>query len=187
MIKIGEKVPEFETDVFHDEQIKKVKLADFKGKWLVVIFYPADFTFVCPTELEEAALLYEEFKKLGAEIMSVSTDTGYVHKAWHDISPAIRKIKYPMAADPTGRLSRMFGTYMEDTGLALRGTFIISPDGTLKAYEMNDLSIGRSAEETLRKLQAAKFVAENNGQVCPANWKPGKQAMKPGLELVGKI
>ena len=187
MLKIGEKVPDFETDAFQNEEIKKVKLSDFKGRWLVVMFYPADFTFVCPTELEEAALLYDEFKKLGAEIMSVSTDTGYVHKAWHDTSPAIKKIKYPMAADPTGKLSRLFGTYMEDTGLALRGTFIIDPEGVLKAYEMHDLSIGRSAQETLRKLQAAKFVSENSGQVCPAGWKPGAKTLKPGLDLVGKI
>ena len=187
MLTIGQKIPDFEMDAFQNEEIKKVKLADYKGKWLVVMFYPADFTFVCPTELEEAAMLYDDFKKNGAELVSVSTDTAFVHKAWHDTSPAIKKIKYPMAADPTGKVSRLFGTYMEDTGLALRGTFIIDPVGVLRAFEMNELGIGRSAKETLRKLQAAKFISENNGQVCPASWTPGAKTLKPGLDLVGKI
>ena len=187
MLNIGEKVPDFEMDAFQNNEIKKVKSSDFKGKWLVVIFYPADFTFVCPTELEEAAELHEEFRKTGAEILSVSTDTAYVHNAWHDVSPAIKKINYPMGADPTGKVSRLFGTYMENTGLALRGTFIIDPQGVLRAYEMNELGVGRSSHETLRKLQAAKFITENSGQVCPASWKPGAKTLKPGLDLVGKI
>jgi len=187
MIEIGQKVPDFELDAFHDEKIKKIKLSDYNGKWLVMIFYPADFTFVCPTELEEAADYYDEFKKLGAEILSISTDTAFVHKAWHDSSPAIKKIKFPMLSDPTGKLSRAFGTYMENDGCSLRGTFIIDPDGIVKAFEMHDNSIGRSAKELLRKLQAAKFVRENKGLVCPASWEPGKKTLKPGLDLVGKI
>ena len=186
-LKIGEQVPDFEVEAYHEDKIKKLRLTDFKGKWLVVVFYPADFTFVCPTELEDAADKYEEFKKLGAEVLSVSTDTAFVHKAWHDASPAIQKVKFPMVADPTGQLSKAFGTYLDNLGLALRGSFVIDPDGVLKAYEMHDLPIGRSAEELLRKVQAAKFVRENSDQVCPSNWKPGAKTLKPGLDLVGKI
>lgn len=187
MVKIGEKISDFVLDVFHEEQIKKIKLSGYKGKWLILFFYPADFTFVCPTELEELAENYSEIKKLGAEVLSVSTDTAFVHKAWHDNSPAIRKVKFPMAADPTGKLCREFGTYIEDEGLSLRGTFIVDPDGVLKTLEIHDNSIGRSAAELLRKLQAAKFVREHKGNVCPASWKPGKKTLKPGLKLVGKI
>ena len=187
MIQIDQEIPDFDLEAFHNEEIKRVKLSDYRGKWLVLIFYPADFTFICPTELEEAANYYEEFKKLGAEILSISTDTVYVHKAWHDQSPAISKVKYPMLADPTGRLCREFGTYLEEEGLSLRGSFIIDPDGILTAFEIHDNSIGRSAKELLRKLQAAVFVRENQGQVCPASWEPGEETLTPGLDLVGKI
>ncbi|MBS3152790.1 redoxin domain-containing protein [Candidatus Woesearchaeota archaeon] len=187
MVKIGEKVLDFELKAFHNEKEKIVKLSALKGKWIVLLFYPADFTFICPTELEEAAMHYEEFRKLGAEILSISTDTVFVHKAWHDHSPAIKKIKYPMLADPTGKVCREFGTYIEDEGLSLRGTFIIDPDGILKAMDIHDNSIGRSTKEILRKLQAAKFVRENKGLVCPVSWEPGKKVLKPGLDLVGKI
>ncbi len=187
MIKIGEKVLDFELDAFHEDKLKKLKLSDYKGKWLVLFFYPADFTFICPTELEELAEHYSEIKKIGAEVLSVSTDTAFAHKAWHDTSPAIKKVKFPMAADPTGKLCREFGTYIEEEGLSLRGTFIINPDSILKALEINDNSIGRSASELLRKLQASKFVKEHKGEVCPASWKPGKKTLKPGINLVGKI
>ena len=187
MVAINQKVQDFQVDVYHHNEIKKVKIADYKGKWLVLIFYPADFTFVCPTELEDAAKNYEEYKKAGAEILSVSTDTVYVHKAWHDVSPSIKKVQYPMIADPTGKLCREFGTYNEENGLSYRGSFIIDPDGVLKAFEIHDNAIGRSAKEILRKLQAAKFVRENKGEVCPANWEPGKGSLKPSLDLVGKI
>jgi len=187
MISIGQKIPDSELEAYQDEEIKKIKLSDYNGKWLVLLFYPADFTFVCPTELEEAANYYESFKKEGAEILSVSTDTAFVHKAWHDTSPAIAKVKYPMVADHTGKLCREFGTYIESEGLSLRGTFIIDPDGILKAMDVHDNAIGRSAKEILRKLQAAKFVREHKGLVCPASWEPGKETLKPGLELVGKI
>jgi peroxiredoxin (alkyl hydroperoxide reductase subunit C) len=187
MVQINEKVQDFELDAYVNDDIKKVKLSKLKGKWVVLVFYPADFTFVCPTELEELADHYGEFKKLGAEVLSVSTDTAFVHKAWHDHSPTIKKIKYPMLADPAGKLSRYFGTYIEDEGLSLRGTFIINPEGVLKAMEVNDNSIGRSAAELLRKLTAAKFVNEHAGLVCPASWTPGKKTLKPGLDLVGKI
>jgi peroxiredoxin len=187
MAKVGQKVEDFELEVFHKDDIKKVKLSDYKGKWLVLLFYSADFTFICPTELEEAADHYSEFKEVGPEIVSISTDSTFVHKAWHDQSPAVRKIQYPMAADPAGRLCRYFDTYLEKEGVSLRGTFIIDPDGILKAMEIHDNSIGRSAEEILRKLQAAIFVRGHEGEVCPAGWRPGKKTLTPGLDLVGRI
>ncbi len=187
MLKIGEKVPDFESDAYYGGDTKKIKLSDYRGKWVVILFYPADFTFVCPTELEEAADYHSSFEEIGAELLSASTDTVFVHKAWHDNSPAIKKIQYPMLADPTGNLCRMFGTYIDHEGLSLRGTFIIDPDGVLKSYEIHDNSIGRSTREILRKLQAAKFVRESDGLVCPASWEPGKKTLKPGMDLVGKI
>ena len=187
MININTSVPDFELDAFIKKEIKKIKLSDYKGKWVVLIFYPADFTFVCPTELEDAQTFYKEVKGLGGEIMSVSTDTAFVHKAWHDHSPSISKIQYPMLADPTGNVSEMFGTYIESEGLSLRGTFIIDPDGVLKTVEIHDNNIGRSAKEMVRKLQAAKFVREHKGNVCPANWEPGADVLTPGIDLIGKI
>mgnify|MGYP001220247185 FL=1 len=187
-MQIGNQIPDLSLEAFHEEQIKKINLSDYKGKWLILLFYPADFTFVCPTELEEAALMYEEFKKLDAEILSVSTDTVFVHKAWHDNSEAIKKIKYPMVADPTGNMCREFGTYIEKEGLSYRATFIVDPDQKVVAYDVHDNSIGRSAHEILRKLQAADFVRKNDGAlVCPASWKPGEKTLKPGLDLIGKI
>lgn len=190
MLKIGQTIQDFERDAYLGDEIKKINSAGYRGRWLILIFYPADFTFICPTELEEAASHYEELKKLGAEVMSVSTDTAFVHKAWHDASPAIAKISFPMLADPSGNLCRYFSTYIEegdDAGLSLRGTFIIDPDGVLKTIEIHDNSIGRSAKELVRKLQAAVFVREHKGQVCPASWEPGKDTLTPGVDLVGKI
>ena len=187
MFKIGGKIPDFEIKAYHEDQEKTLKLSDYRGKWLLLLFYPADFTFICPTELSEAADHYPEFQALGAEIMSVSTDTVFVHKAWHDESPAIKKVRFPMLADPTGNMCRAFGTYIEGEGLSLRATFIIDPDGVLKAMEIHDNSIGRSALEILRKLQAAKYVREHGGEVCPASWEPGKDTLHPGLDLVGKL
>jgi peroxiredoxin (alkyl hydroperoxide reductase subunit C) len=187
MVKINAKIPDMALMAFHDGEEKTVTLSDYRGKWLVLFFYPADFTFVCPTELEEMADMYEEFRKYGAEVLSVSTDTHYVHKAWADASKAIAKIKYPMLADPTGKLARAFGTYIDDEGVSLRATFIIDPDGVLKSFEMNDNSLGRAGGETLRKLKAARYVRENPGEVCPASWEPGDDVLKPGLELVGKL
>jgi len=187
MVRIGQKIEDFTFEYFQNLDIKKGNLSDYRGKWLVLLFYPADFTFVCPTELEDAAARYDEFRESGAEILSISTDTVYVHKAWHDQSPAISKIQYPMVADPAAKLCRYFGTYMDDIGLSLRGTFIIDPNGVLKALDIHDNSIGRNADEILRKLQAAVFVFGHEGEVCPANWRPGKKTLKPGLDLVGKI
>lgn len=184
---IGKKVENISFAVFHENEFKDVSLADYTGKWLILFFYPADFTFVCPTELQELAGLYEEFKKEDAEILSVSTDTKFVHKAWHDSSEAIKLVNFPMAADPTGNLAKMFGVYIPAEGLALRGTFIISPEGEVKSIEVNDNSIGRSGRELLRKLRAAKFVSEHDGLVCPASWEPGADTLEPGIDLVGKI
>jgi len=187
MIKINNPAPDFSLDAFHDGQLTKVHLSDYRGKWVVLFFYPADFTFVCPTELGDLADNYGRLRELGAEVLSASTDTAFVHKAWHDESATIRKITFPMLADPTGRLSRDYGVLIEEEGLALRGTFLIDPDGVIKAFEVHDNSIGRSSEELIRKLQAAQFVREHGGEVCPANWKPGGETLKPGLDLVGKI
>jgi peroxiredoxin (alkyl hydroperoxide reductase subunit C) len=187
MLKIGEKVPNFQFDAYHDNQFKTMSLDEFKGKWLVLLFYPADFTFVCPTELEEAANYYPEFQKAGAELVSFSTDTKYTHLAWHDTSKAIGKIKYPMGADPTGTICKAFGTYIDDAGLSLRGTFIIDPDGVLKTIDIHDNSIGRSSKEILRRVKAADYVRKNPAEVCPASWEPGAETLKPGEDLVGKI
>ena len=173
--------------LFRSDAETKVKLSSYKGKWLVLLFYPADFTFICPTELEEAAGLYDDFKKEGAEIISVSTDTVFAHKAWHDNSPSIKKIKFPMASDSTGKVCREFGTYIDNEGLSLRATFIIDPDGVLKYSEIHDNSIGRNSNETLRKLKAAAFVRSHKGMVCPASWQPGSKTLKPGMDIVGKI
>lgn len=186
-IAIGQTVPDLEFEYFQDESFRKMKFSDLRGKWAVVVFYPADFTFVCPTELEELSHHYEAFKALGAEVLSVSTDTVFVHKAWHDFSPAIKQIAYPMVADPTAKLAKAFGVYLPEEGVALRGTFIIDAEGIVQAIEINSNSIGRNALETLRKLEAAIFVKEHPGQVCPANWKKGEKTLKPGIDLVGKI
>ncbi len=185
-MKINEKVEDFKTNAFYNGELKELNTADYSGKWKIFFFYPADFTFVCPTELGEMADYYEDFKKEGAEIFSVSTDTEFVHLAWYNDSPTIKKVKYPMLADPTGKISKDFGVYIDEAGLALRGTFVVDPDGILKLSEVNDLGIGRSASELLRKLRAAKHVREF-GEVCPASWEPGDKTLIPGMDLVGKI
>ena len=187
MSLINTPVLPFKAMAYHNGSFTEVTQDTLKGKWSVFVFYPADFTFVCPTELEDLADNYAEFQKLGAEIYSVSTDTHFTHKAWHDTSDTIRKIRFPMLADPTGALSRNFQVMIEDEGLALRGTFIINPQGQIKAMEVNDNGIGRDAKELLRRLKAAKYVAEHPGEVCPAKWQEGAETLKPSLDLVGKI
>jgi peroxiredoxin (alkyl hydroperoxide reductase subunit C) len=187
MIRIGEQIPDFSVKALVDGEIQTVTPADYAGKWLVMVFYPADFTFICPTELQEAAALSDEFAKLDAQIVSVSTDTVWTHKAWKDQSPSIAQVNYPMLADPTGNLCRAFGTYIEGEGVSLRGTFIIDPDGKLASLEVQDNSVGRSMHETLRKLAAAAFVRAHEGQVCPAGWRPGGETLRPGLDLVGQL
>lgn len=184
---INSKVKEFRVQAYHNEDFREVTQEDLKGKWSIIFFYPADFTFVCPTELEDMANKYGEFQKLGVEVYSVSTDTHFTHKAWHDASDTIKKIKYPMLADPTGKLSRDFGVYIEEEGLAYRGTFLINPEGEIKLAEVNDNGIGRNADELLRKVKAAQYIAANPDEVCPAKWEEGAATLKPGLDLVGKI
>ncbi|MEN0058070.1 MAG: alkyl hydroperoxide reductase subunit C [Bdellovibrio sp.] len=184
---INTKVPDFKVQAYHHNDFKTVTQNDLKGKWSIFFFYPADFTFVCPTELGDMADKYAEFQKLGVEVYGVSTDTHFTHKAWHDASETIKKIKYPMLADPTGYLSRAFGVYIEEEGLAYRGTFLVNPAGEIKLAEVQDNGIGRNADELFRKVQAAQYIAANPGEVCPAKWTPGKGTLKPGLDLVGKI
>lgn len=187
MLGIGEKIPNFKAKIFHEGQFKDITEKDLLGKWSVLFFYPADFTFVCPTELGDMADKYEELKKMGVEVYSVSTDTHFTHKAWHDASETIKKIKYPMLADPTGHLTKALGVYIAEEGLALRGTFLFNPEGILKIIEVNDNGIGRNADELVRKIQAAQFIAKNPNEVCPAKWKPGAETLTPALDLVGKI
>ena len=186
MSLINKKVSDFTVQAYHNGEFKEVTLESMKGHWSVVVFYPADFTFVCPTELGELADNYAKFKEAGCEVYSVSTDTHFVHKAWADASETIAKIQYPMLADPTGKLARDFEVMIEE-GLALRGSFVINPEGEIKAYEVHDNGIGRNAEELLRKVQAAQFVAEHGDQVCPAKWQPGEETLVPSLDLVGKL
>ena len=184
---INQHAPEFSVQAFQNGEFKTVSNKDIEGKWALFFFYPADFTFVCPTELEDLADKYEQLKEMGVEVFSVSTDTHFVHKAWHDASETIKKIKYTMLGDPTGSLSRGFGVYIEDEGLAYRGTFLVNPEGLIKVAEIQDNNIGRNADELVRKLEAAQFVATHNGEVCPAKWKKGGKTLKPSIDLVGKI
>ncbi len=187
MSMIDKEVSEFTAQAYHDEQFKTVTKADILGKWSVFFFYPADFTFVCPTELEDLAEKYKEFKAAGCEIYAVSSDTQFVHKAWHDASETIKKIDYYMLADPTHALAEDFDVYIEAEGLAERGTFIVNPEGKIVAYEVNAGNVGRNADELLRRLQACQFVAEHGNEVCPAKWRPGQNTLKPGIDLVGKL
>ncbi|MEC5216590.1 peroxiredoxin [Actimicrobium sp. GrIS 1.19] len=187
MSLINTKVKPFSVTAFHNGAFVPVTDADLKGKWSVFVFYPADFTFVCPTELGDLADHYATFKSMGVEIYSVSTDTHFTHKAWHDTSDTISKITYPMLADPTGTLTRNFDVMIEEEGLALRGTFVVNPDGDIKLCEIHDNGIGRDASELLRKVQAAQYIAAHPGEVCPAKWTPGAATLAPSLDLVGKI
>jgi len=187
MSLIGKEVSDFTVKAFVNGEFKDISKSDLLGKWSVFVFYPADFTFVCPTELEDLADHYEEFKKAGVEVYSVSTDSHFVHKAWHDASDTIKKIKFPMLADPTGKLSRDFDVYLEDEGMALRGSFVINPSGKIVAYEVHADNIGRDASELLRKVQAAQYVEKHGNQVCPAKWRPGDETLEPSIDLVGKL
>lgn len=187
MSLIKTEVKPFKATAYHNGEFVPVSEASLKGKWSVVFFYPADFTFVCPTELGDLADNYAEFKKLGVEIYAVSTDTHFTHKAWHDTSDTIRKIQYPMIGDPTLNISRNFEVLIEEEGMAERGTFVIDPQGQIQIIELNADSIGRDAGELLRKVRAAQYVAAHPGEVCPAKWKEGEATLKPSLDLVGKI
>lgn len=187
MSLINTEVKPFKATAYHNGKFVPVSNEDLKGKWSVFVFYPADFTFVCPTELGDLADQYAAFKDLGVEIYGVSTDTHFTHKAWHDTSDTIAKVKYPLIGDPTGTLTRNFDVMIEEEGLALRGTFVIDPQGKIKLCEIHDNGIGRDAKELLRKVQAAQYVASHPGEVCPAKWTPGAKTLAPSLDLVGKI
>jgi peroxiredoxin (alkyl hydroperoxide reductase subunit C) len=187
MSLINTEVKPFAATAYHNGKFVPVTQEDLKGKWSVVFFYPADFTFVCPTELGDLADNYAEFQKLGVEIYGVSTDTHFTHKAWHDTSDTIGKVQYPLVGDPTGAITRNFDVMIEEEGLALRGTFVINPEGQIKLCEVHDNGIGRDAKELLRKVQAAQYVANHPGEVCPAKWTPGAATLSPSFDLVGKI
>ncbi len=184
---INTEVKPFKATAYYNGRFIDVTEASLKGEWTVMFFYPADFTFVCPTELGDMADLYPEFQKLGVEIYAVSTDTHFTHKAWHDTSETIGKIQYPMIGDPTGALTRNFGVMIEEAGLAERGTFVMDPEGRIQIIEINAGGIGRDASELLRKIKAAQYVAAHPGEVCPAKWKEGDKTLAPSLDLVGKI
>ena len=187
MSMINKEIGNFTAQAYLDNSFKTVTKEDVLGKWSVFFFYPADFTFVCPTELEDLANIYDKFVGVGAEVYSVSTDTHFVHKAWHDASDRIKKIRYPMLADPTHAISRDFDVLIESDGMAERGTFIVNPKGQIVSYEVSAGNVGRNAEELFRKLQACQFVYEHGDQVCPAKWQPGAETLKPSLDLVGML
>lgn len=187
MSLINTTIKPFSATAFQDGKFIDVSQETLAGKWSVFVFYPADFTFVCPTELEDLADNYPEFQKLGVEIYGVSTDTHFAHKAWHDTSDAIGKVKYPLVGDPTATLARNFEVLIEEEGLALRGSFLIDPEGKIKLCEIHDNGIGRNASELLRKVKAAQYVAAHPGEVCPAKWQEGEKTLSPSLDLVGKI
>lgn len=184
---INTNVPEFSLPAFADGEFRTITRRDLLGHWSILFFYPADFTFVCPTELLDMAQAYDKFKELNAEVYAVSTDTQFTHKAWHDSSDSIRQVKFPMLADKTGYLSEALGVLNPVDYLAYRGTFVIDPSGMIKIAEVNDNGIGRNSDELLRKLEAAQFVAEHGDQVCPARWTKGQSTLRPGIDLVGKI
>ena len=186
-VNVNTPMPEFATTAYHDGAFVPVSSVDLAGRWSVLFFYPAAFTFVCPTELGDLADNYATFKELGVEIYSVSTDTHFVHKAWHDASDTIGKIRYPLVGDPTGTISRNFEVMIEEDGLADRGTFVIDPEGTIQIIEINAGGVGRNAVELLRKVKAAQHVAAHPNEVCPAKWEEGDDTLAPSLDLVGKI
>ena len=187
MALINTAIKPFKATAFKDGEFVDVSNEDIKGKWSVFVFYPADFTFVCPTELGDIADKYEELQSRGVEVFSVSTDTHFTHKAWHDSSDTINKIKFAMIGDPTGEITRNFDCMRENMGLADRATFVVDPEGIIQAMEITSEGIGRDADDLVRKVKAAQYVANNPGEVCPAKWKEGEATLAPSLDLVGKI
>ncbi|MFM9413426.1 alkyl hydroperoxide reductase subunit C [Peptococcus simiae] len=189
MSQVRKQIPEFIADGYNPkkEEFVQVSNKDFEGQWTVLMFYPADFTFVCPTELEDMQSQYAKLQELGVEVYSMSTDTHFVHKAWHDHSDAISKLEYTMLADPHKSITRSFDVLDEEAGLAQRATFVIDPDGIIQTVEVNADGIGRDASQIYDKIRAAQFVRENPGEVCPAKWKESGETLTPGLDLVGKI
>ncbi len=187
MSMIHKEIGDFSVQAFHQQAFRTVTKADILGAWSVFFFYPADFTFVCPTELEDLAELYDQFRDAGCEIYAVSTDTHFVHKAWRDASHRIQKIRYPMLADPTHALCRDFDVLIPDEGVAERASFLLDPQGRIVSYEISAGNVGRNAQELLRKLQACQFVYDHGDQVCPAKWQPGAETLTPSLDLVGLL
>ena len=187
MSLIGKEIVEFKANAYHKGEFIEVSSEDLKGKWSIVCFYPADFTFVCPTELEDLQDQYATLQGLGVEVYSVSTDTHFTHKAWHDSSDEIKKIQYTMVGDPTWTLAKNFDVLIEADGMADRGTFVIDPEGKIQIVEINAGGIGRDASELLRKVKAAQYVYAHPGEVCPAKWKEGDATLAPSIDLVGKI
>ena len=187
MSLINTQIKPFQATGFVGGEFKDFSSEDIAGKWAIFFFYPADFTFVCPTELGDLADHYEALQGMGVEVFSVSTDTHFTHKAWHETSETIGKIGYPMLGDPTGKISRAFEILREDEGLANRGTFLVDPDGIIQFAEVTAEGIGRNAAELMRKVKAAQYVRNHPGEVCPAKWEEGEDTLTPGLDLVGKI
>jgi peroxiredoxin (alkyl hydroperoxide reductase subunit C) len=187
MISIGSNLKPFTAAGYVQGKFVQVTENDVIGKWAIFFFYPADFTFVCPTELEDMADLHGEFARLGVEIYSVSTDTHFSHKAWAETSPAVGKIRFTMLGDPSGQLTNNFGVMREGVGLADRATFLVDPDGVVQYVEVTSEGVGRNAAELLRKVKAAAYVREHPNEVCPAKWEEGETTLAPSLDLVGKI
>ncbi len=187
MLTIADAAPDFSLPGVSGNAVRDYTLREVRGRWLVLFFYPADFTFVCPTELSDLAGKYDQLKKLGAEVVSVSTDTKFVHLAWKRDEKLLEGVRYPMGADPTGKVSRLFGVYDENTGLALRGTFIINPDGKLVSSEVNFYNDGRNTDELVRKMSANAYLATHPTEACPSGWTEGKATLKPGPGMVGKV
>jgi peroxiredoxin (alkyl hydroperoxide reductase subunit C) len=187
MSLINTEIQPFQSKAYVDGEFVDLSHETLRGRWSVLFFYPADFSFVCPTELEDLADHHDRFRELGVDLYGLSTDTHFAHKAWHDTSDAIGKVRYPLVGDPTGTLARNFSVLNEASGLAHRATFLVNPEGLIKLYEIHDDGIGRNAAELLRKVEAAQYVAEHDGEVCPAKWLAGDATLTPSLELVGKI
>ena len=187
MALINTPLQPFKATAFKEGKFVDVTDADVKGKWAVFFFYPADFTFVCPTELEDLADIYPTLQGMGVEVYSVSTDTHFCHKAWHDTSPAIGKINYYMLGDQNHDISNQFGVLREGVGLADRGTFVLDPEGVIQLVEITPEGVGRNAAELLRKVKALQYWAAHPGEVCPAKWEEGADTLAPSLDLVGKI
>ncbi|WP_019831089.1 alkyl hydroperoxide reductase subunit C [Sphingomonas sp. PR090111-T3T-6A] len=184
---LGTMIKPFKACSYKSGKFVTVTDAEISGRWAVFFFYPADFTYVCPTELEDLADNFDEFCRLGIDIFSVSTDTVYSHKVWHDISPAIAKVQFHMLADQGHIISSNFDVLRPGEGIADRGTFVVDPDGIIRIIEITSDGVGRSASELLRKIQAAQYVAANPGEVCPAKWEDGDETITPAPELVGRI
>ncbi len=189
MLMVGKQVPDFEAQAYfpQDKTVEKIKLSDYQGQWVVLCFYPADFTFVCPTEINSIARVYSELQKLNVEVLAVSTDTVFSHKVWHESSELIKPVKFPMVSDPKGAVCRLYEVYDEDEGVAVRGRFLIDPDRILRAVEVVYPNVGRNVKELIRQVKAFQYVREHPDEIAPAGWEPGKKTFKPGIEIAGEV